>query len=88
MDRRRALSAGVAALRLIKRHTQIKNEISAVLHRDLKGRDPASDPFGKKGRAWIAEQRLPIDERRAPDRRRDLFANSTSSAKRSRRSTR
>jgi transposase len=33
---------------LIKRRTQIKNEISAVLHRDLKGRDPASDPFGKK----------------------------------------
>jgi transposase len=48
---------------LVKRRTQIKNEISAVLHRNLKGRSPASDPFGVKGRAWIAEQVLPIDER-------------------------
>lgn len=48
---------------LVKRRTQIKNEISAVLHRNLKGRSPASDPFGKKGRAWIDAQQLPIDER-------------------------
>jgi transposase len=48
---------------LVKRRTQIKNEISAVLHRNLKGRSPASDPFGRKGRVWIAEQQLPIDER-------------------------
>jgi transposase len=48
---------------LVKRRTQIKNEISAVMHRNLKGRNPASDPFGKKGRAWIAAQQLPIDER-------------------------
>lgn len=52
---------------LIKRRTQIKNEISAVLHRNLKGRCPASDPFGVKGRAWIAEQELPLDERLAAD---------------------
>jgi hypothetical protein len=31
---------------LVKRRTQIKHEISAVLHRNLKGRRPASDPFG------------------------------------------
>jgi transposase len=52
---------------LVKRRTQIKNEISAVLHRNLKGRSPASDPFGDKGRAWIAEQILPIDERLTVD---------------------
>ena len=52
---------------LVKRRTQIKNEISAVLHRNLKGRSPASDPFGSKGRAWIAEQILPIDERLTVD---------------------
>ena len=52
---------------LVKRRTQIKNEISAVLHRNLKGRSPASDPFGAKGRAWIAEQQLPIDERLTVD---------------------
>jgi Transposase len=46
---------------LVKRRTQIKNGISAVLHRNLKGRSPASDPFGTKGRAWIAEPVL-VDE--------------------------
>ena len=35
---------------LVKRRTQVKSEISAVLHRNLKGRDPASDPFGKRAR--------------------------------------
>jgi len=52
---------------LVKRRTQIKNKISAVLHRNLKGANPASDPFGKKGRAWIAAQQLPIDERLTVD---------------------
>ncbi|MGH2941170.1 MAG: IS110 family transposase [Solirubrobacteraceae bacterium] len=52
---------------LVKRRTQIKNEISAVLHRNLKGRSPASDPFAVKGRASIAEQTLPIDERLTVD---------------------
>lgn len=52
---------------LVKRRTQIKNEISAVLHRNLKGRSPAADPFGAKGRVWIAEQVLPIDERLTVD---------------------
>jgi transposase len=48
---------------LVKRRTQVKNEVSAVLHRNLKGRNPASDPFGAKGRAWMLEQELPLDER-------------------------
>ena len=52
---------------LVKRRTQIKNEIYAVLHRNLKRRNPASDPFGKKGRAWIAAQQLPLDERLTVD---------------------
>ena len=63
---------------LVKRRTQIKNEISAVLHRNLKGRNPASDPFGKKGRAWIAAQQLPIDERLTVDgglRQLDFFGD-------------
>jgi transposase len=61
---------------LVKRRTQIKNEISAALHRNLKGRSPASDPFGKKGREWIAAQQLPIDERLTVDgglRQLDFF---------------
>ena len=52
---------------LVKRRTQIKNEISEVLHRNLKGANPASDPFGKKGRAWIVAQELPVDERLTVD---------------------
>jgi len=52
---------------LVKRRTQVKNEIAAVMHRNRKGRNAASDPFGKKGRAWIAAQRLPIDERLTVD---------------------
>jgi transposase len=52
---------------LVKRRTQVKNEISAVLHRNLKGRPPASDPFGRKGRVWLAAQELPADERLTVD---------------------
>jgi transposase len=52
---------------LVKRRTQVKNEISAVLHRNLKGRPPASDPFGRKGRVWLAAQDLPADERLTVD---------------------
>jgi transposase len=47
---------------LIRQRTRIKNEIAAVLVRNLKGRPPVSDLFGKKGRAWLAEQVLPVDE--------------------------
>jgi transposase len=63
---------------LVKRRTQIKNEISAALYRNLKGRNPASDPFGKKGREWIAAQQLPIDERLTVDgglRQLDFFGD-------------
>lgn len=52
---------------LVKRRTQVKNEISAVVHRNLKGRPPASDPFGRKGRIWLAAQELPADERLTVD---------------------
>jgi transposase len=52
---------------LVKRRTQVKNEISAVLQRNLKGRSPASDSFGRKGRSWLAAQELPADERLTVD---------------------
>jgi transposase len=48
---------------LVKRRTQVKNELSAVLHRNLKGPNPATDPFSTKGRAWMLDQQLPVDER-------------------------
>ncbi len=48
---------------LIRQRTRAKNQVHAVLQRTLKGRPPASDLFGKRGRAWLAEQDLPADER-------------------------
>lgn len=38
-----------------------------MLLRNLKGRSPASDLFGRKGRAWLAAQELPTDERLTVD---------------------
>jgi transposase len=67
-ERTRAMRRLVSRRRgLVKRRTQIKNEIAAVLHRNLKGRPPVSDLFGRQGRAWLAEQQLPIDERLTVD---------------------
>ena len=47
--------------------TRAKNEIHAILIRRLTGRPPVSDLFGKKGRAWLAELELPIEERETLD---------------------
>jgi len=52
---------------LVKRRTQVKNEIAAVLHRNLKGRPGASDLFSRPGRAWLAGVGLPLDERLTVD---------------------
>src|SRR5438309_6666284 len=40
-----------------------KNECHAVLARNLKGRPPMTDVFGKAGREWLAALELPADER-------------------------
>src|SRR4051812_14872079 len=47
---------------LVAAPTRVKNEIHAILIRRLKGRPEASDLFGKKGRAWLAELELPVEE--------------------------
>lgn len=52
---------------LVKQTTRAKNEIAAILHRNLKRRPPFSDPLGKAGRRWLAGQELPLDEREALD---------------------
>jgi transposase len=52
---------------LVRQRTRPKNEISAVLVRNLKGRPPMSDLFGKRGRGWLAEVELPSDERDTVD---------------------
>jgi transposase len=48
---------------LVRGRTRARNQIHAVAIRNLSGRAPASDTFGKKGRAWLATLELPPDER-------------------------
>ena len=48
--------------KLVRSRTRAKNELHAVLARNLKGRPPATDVFGKKGRQWPAALELPADE--------------------------
>jgi transposase len=52
---------------LVRQRTRSKNEIHAVLMRNLKGRPPMSDAFGKGGRKWLAGLKLPLDERQTVD---------------------
>lgn len=47
--------------------TRFKNELLAVLHRNLSDRPPMTDPFGVTGREWLARQVLPVDERDSVD---------------------
>ena len=52
---------------LVQTRASTKNEIHAVLMRRLKGRPPASDLFGVKGRAWLASLELPLEEQETVD---------------------
>jgi transposase len=52
---------------LVKQRSRAKNEIHAVLTRNLKQRPPVSDLFGKGGRRWLATLELPLDERQTVD---------------------
>ncbi len=48
---------------LVRQRTRAKNELHAVLARNLKGRPPMSDVFGVRGREWLSALPLPADER-------------------------
>jgi transposase len=48
---------------LVRQRTREKNQVHAILIRNLKGRAPVTDLFGSAGRRWLAEQELPVDER-------------------------
>ncbi len=50
---------------IVRQRTRLKNQVHAILHRNLIPRCPAADLFGHKGRAWLAEQDLPPDEQAA-----------------------
>jgi transposase len=47
---------------IVRQRTRLKNQVHAILHRNLVVRSAASDLFGIKGRRWLAEQQLPPDE--------------------------
>jgi transposase len=47
---------------LVRARSRAKNEIHAVLMRRLKGKPPVSDLFGVKGRKWLSELELPVEE--------------------------
>src|SRR5437763_4310874 len=53
--------------KLVRARTRAKNELHAVLARNLKGRPPMSDVFGKAGRAWLEALELAPDERETVD---------------------
>jgi transposase len=50
---------------IVRQRTRLKNQVQAVLQRNLIERCPAADLFGRKGRVWLAQQPLPADERQA-----------------------
>ena len=47
---------------LVWARSRAKNQIHAVLMRQLVGRPPFADVFGVKGREWLSELRLPLEE--------------------------
>jgi transposase len=52
---------------LVRSRARAKNEIHAALMRCLVGRAPFREPFGPKGRRWLAELDLAAEERESVD---------------------
>lgn len=50
---------------LVKQRTRLKNQVHAVLSRNLVPTCPHADLFSGVGRRWLADQALPADERRS-----------------------
>ncbi len=48
---------------LVPQRTRIKNQVHAILARNLAPTPPVSDLFGRTGRHWLSRQELPPDER-------------------------
>ena len=65
-DQTHALRRQVARrAHIVRQRTRLKNRVQSILHRNLVPRCPAADLFGHKGRGWLTEQDLPLDERQA-----------------------
>lgn len=47
---------------LVRQRTRLKNQVHAVLHQQGL-RSPATDLFGKRGRLWLREVKLPVQAR-------------------------
>jgi transposase len=64
--RRRLISR---RMHLVRQRVREKNQVHAVLQRQLKRRPPMTDVFGVKGRIWLSDQcrLLPIDEQQTID---------------------
>jgi transposase len=64
-DRTRALRRIIARrTHLVRQRTRLKNQVHAILARNLMPRPPVSDLFGDRGRRGLARQDLPEDEHR------------------------
>lgn len=63
--RRRRLVA--RRVHLVKQRTRLKNQVHAILSRNLVPTCPHADLFGGVGRRWLAQQRVPPDEQRSVD---------------------
>jgi transposase len=48
---------------IVRQRTRLKNQVHAVLARNLAPTPPVSDLFGTTGRHWLSRQDLPADER-------------------------
>jgi transposase len=53
---------------LVRQRTRLKNIVQSILHAHLVPPCPHADLFGASGRAWLAAQALPEDERLAVER--------------------
>jgi transposase len=63
-ERTRALRRQVTRrAHLVRQRTRVKNQVHAILARNLAPSPPVSDLFGKTGRHWLSMQPLPADER-------------------------
>jgi transposase len=62
-ERTRALRRQVTRrAHLVRARTRIKNQVHAILARNLCPTPPVSDLFGRTGRHWLSRQDLPLDE--------------------------
>jgi transposase len=59
---------------IVRQRTRSKNQVQAILQRNLIPRCPMSDMFGVKGRCWLGDQHLPRDEEISARSSRDQSA--------------